>query len=71
MSNYRLPNIDLQTRMELGFTMLDPGRPWGKVTELSQGYEVSRKWLYELRDRVRSVLIEELAPQKQKTYLRK
>jgi len=31
--------------------MLHPARPWGLVTELSQSYGVSRKFLYEVRNK--------------------
>ncbi len=32
MSYYRLPNLDLPTRINLAMQMLDPSRPWGLVT---------------------------------------
>lgn len=48
MKYYRLLHLDLSTRFELALQMLNPSRPWGLVTLLSDIYGVSRKFLYEL-----------------------
>jgi len=54
MAYYRLPHLDLSTRIHLAMQMLDPSRPWGLVTDLASEYQVSRKFLYQQRDRASS-----------------
>jgi hypothetical protein len=58
--------LDLSTRIMLAREMLRPipERQWGRATELAQTYDVSRTFLYDLRDRALDVLIEGLAPRK-------
>jgi hypothetical protein len=63
MAHYQLSHLDLSTRMELAVRMLDPHRPWGEVTQMARKYGTSRKFLYELRDRLAQVLAGSLAPQ--------
>jgi hypothetical protein len=77
MAHYRLPELDLSTRTMLALEMLQPipQREWGRATELAQRYDVSRKFLYNLRDRALDALIEGLrprtpGPQPQETSLR-
>jgi hypothetical protein len=41
--------------------MLDPLRPWGLVTDLASEYQVSRKFLYQQRDRAKAGLLTALA----------
>ncbi|MEA3308741.1 MAG: hypothetical protein U9Q70_04410 [Chloroflexota bacterium] len=66
MSNYRLPEIDLSIRKQLTLEMLKPipERAWGRATELSEQYGVSRKFLYNLRDQGLAALSNRLLPQK-------
>jgi hypothetical protein len=61
MVDYQLTHLTLSTRFELVLHMLDPLRPWGLVTELSREYDVSRKFLYELRDRASGSILEALS----------
>jgi len=63
MANYQLSHLDLSTRMELAFLMLNPERPWGQVSDLSREHGVSRKFLYELQEKASKVLAEALQPQ--------
>ncbi len=53
--------LDLSTRFHIAVQMLDPSRPWGLVTDLAKEYGVSRKFLYEQRDKAGSVLLTTLA----------
>ena len=64
MADYRLPEVDLSTRIMIALEMLQPipVRKWGRATELKQTYAVSRTFLYDLRKRALDVLIEGLAP---------
>jgi hypothetical protein len=61
MTYYRLPQLDLSTRIDIALQMLDPSRPWGLVTDLAKQYQVSRKFLYQQRDRAISGLMSTLA----------
>lgn len=61
MAYYRLPHLDLSTRIHLAMQMLDPSRPWGLVTDLAKEYQVSRKFLYQQRDRAKAGLLAALA----------
>jgi hypothetical protein len=64
MAHYRLPELDLSTRVWLAREMLQPvsERGWGRVTELAQSYAISRTFLYDLRDRALEGLTEGLLP---------
>jgi hypothetical protein len=64
MAHYRLPELDLSTRIMYALEMLQPipARKWGRVTELAQTCGVSRTFLYDLRDRALEVLSEGLSP---------
>ena len=64
MAHYRLPELDLSTRITFALEMLQPipPRKWGRVTELAQTWGVSRTFLYDLRDRALDVLTEGLTP---------
>jgi hypothetical protein len=66
MVHYRLSELDLSTRIMIALEMLKPipEREWGRVTELAQIYDVSRTFLYDLRDRALDVLAEGLSPRK-------
>jgi hypothetical protein len=66
MVHYRLPELDLSTRVLLALEMLQPisERGWGRVTELAQTYAISRTFLYDLRDRALEGLTEGLLPRK-------
>jgi len=64
MADYQLAHLTLSTRIDLVSLMLDPDRPWGMVTELSRKYGVSRKFLYELRDKAAMSISEALLPKK-------
>ena len=63
MSHYRLEHLDLSTRFGIAVQMHDPSRPWGLVTHLAEKYQVSRKFLYQQRDKAGSVLLTALAAQ--------
>jgi len=63
MADYQLAHLDLSTRIELASIVLDPFRPWGLVTQLAHQHGVSRKFLYELRDKAQGALQEALLPQ--------
>jgi len=60
MTYYRLLHLDLSTRFELALEMLNPSRPWGLVTLLSDIYGVSRKFLYELSHKAESSILKAL-----------
>ena len=62
MTDYQFAHLSLSTRFELVSFMLDPLRPWGLVTELSREHGVSRKFLYELRDKASGSILEALSP---------
>lgn len=64
MADYQLAHLSLSTRLELAALMLDPFRPWGRVTGLSRQYGVSRKFLYELRRKAIQALTGALLSQK-------
>ena len=61
MTYYRLWDIDLSMRFDLALYMLNPSRPWGLVTALSEIYDVSRKFLYQLRDKAEASILLALA----------
>jgi len=63
MAHYRLPDIDLSTRVELCEQMLSPQRQWGEVSALARLHHVSRKFLYQLAGRARQTLLAALAAQ--------
>ena len=63
MSHYRLEHLDLSTRFDIAVQMLDPSRPWGLVTQLAEEYQVSRKFLYQQRDKAGTVLLTALSAQ--------
>jgi len=62
MIQYRIPELDLSTRITVALEMLKPipERPWGWVTEFAQTHAVSRTLLYKIRDRARQGIIEGL-----------
>lgn len=62
MANYRIPEIDLSTRLALATRMLDPHREWGEVTKLARQYNVSRKFLYAQRAKAEQALQAALQP---------
>jgi hypothetical protein len=64
MAHYRLPELDLSTRLGLVLEMLQPipERAWGRATELARRYGVSREFLYQLRARALVALSSGLSP---------
>jgi len=64
MRQYRIPELDLSTRVKIGLEMLEdiPERNWGRVTELAQAYGVSRTLLYQIRNQVKEAVENSLAP---------
>jgi len=64
MPQYNRPEIDLSTRLALAIEMLTPipERQWGRATELARLYDVSRQFLYEIRDRVLQAAANALSP---------
>jgi hypothetical protein len=63
MTHYRLSELDLSTRIQLSAEMLDPDRAPGQVSRRAKELGVSRKWLYELRDKGKQALQAAFAPQ--------
>lgn len=65
MTHYRIPELDLSTRITLGLEMLRPlpERGWGRATELAEQYDISRTLLYHLRDRAQGALYQAFLPQ--------
>ena len=61
MTYYRLPQIDLSTRIDLALQILDSSRPWGLVTDLAETYQVSRKFLYQQWDKAETALLTALS----------
>jgi hypothetical protein len=66
MPHYRIAELDLSTRIEIGLEMSQeiPKRKWGRATELARKYGISRTLLYQLRDRVDEALNKALLPRK-------
>lgn len=64
MAKYRVPELDLSTRIGIGLEMLQdiPQRGWGRVTELAQTHGVSRTLLYQIREQVEAAIRDSLAP---------
>ena len=62
MADYQLAHLSLSTRMGLVMLMLNPARPWGQVTALSREHSVSRKFLYELREKAVGSIADALLP---------
>ena len=64
MAHYRLPELDLSTRIALAIEMLQPipERDWGRATELARTHSISRQLLYQIRDRASESLIASLMP---------
>jgi len=62
MPQYRLPELDLSTRVTVALEMLRPipERRWGWVTQVTQTYPVSRTLLYNLRDQALQAVSEAL-----------
>ncbi len=65
MTHYRISELDLSTRIEIGVEMLReiPERKWGRATELAHEHNISRTLLYQLRDRARAALLDAFLPQ--------
>lgn len=65
MAKYRIPELDLATRIMLAVEMLMPipQRAWGRATELAKANDISRTLLYKFRDRGLEALVAALAPQ--------
>jgi hypothetical protein len=64
MTNYRIPELDLSTRLDLAVRMIDPYREWGEVTKLAREYNISRKFLYEQQSKVEQAMRAALEPQR-------
>ena len=64
MAYYHTTELDLSTRTALAIEMLQPipEREWGRVTELAHTHNVSRQFLYQLRERALEALHGTLAP---------
>lgn len=65
MAKYRIPQLDLSTRIELVAEMLRPAeqQDWGHITQLAQRFGLSRTRLYQLKAQAQSALESVLAPQ--------
>jgi hypothetical protein len=66
MSQYRVEELDLSTRIEIGLKMMmnSTERGWGWVTEMAAKYGVSRQTFYDLRDEAQAALERALKPNK-------
>ena len=66
MSQYRVEELDLSTRIEMGTKMLmkSSERGWGWVTAMAAQYGVSRQTFYDLRDAAQAALESALQPNK-------
>lgn len=64
MAQYRIPELDLATRIDLALAMLPSAaeRGWGRATELARQHGVSRQFLYTLGQRAAAALDEALLP---------
>ena len=64
MADYRIPELDLSTRFQLAVEMLlpIPLRKWGRASQLSQTFGISRTLLYKMRDQAKDGLLEALTP---------
>jgi hypothetical protein len=64
MPQYRVEEIDVSTRIEIGLKMVmgSADRGWGWVTERAAAYGVSRQTFYDIRDEVRAVLEQAVKP---------
>lgn len=65
MAQYRVPTVDLSTRMQLAIEMLLPAqeRGWGRATALARKHGLSRTRLYQLRNEALAALGVALQPQ--------
>lgn len=65
MAQYRVPTVDLSTRIRLAAEMLLPAeeRGWGRATELAREHGISRTLLYKLREEARRLLQVACQPQ--------
>lgn len=65
MTQYRVEELDVSTRIEIGLKMVmsSADRGWGWVTEMAAAYGVSRQTFYDVRDDVRAVLEQAVKPQ--------
>ena len=65
MTQYRVEQLDVSTRVEIGLKMVmsSAERGWGWVTEMAAAYGVSRQTFYDVRDDVRAVLEHAVKPQ--------
>jgi hypothetical protein len=65
MAKYRATNLDLSTRIEIVAELLLPTsrRDWGRVTELTHCYGLSRTRLYQLKAQAQAALASVLSPE--------
>jgi hypothetical protein len=56
MANYRLPQVDLSTRIDLANMMMNPARSQGQISQLAKEHAVSRKFLYQLQTKAEIAL---------------
>lgn len=65
MAKYRVPHLDLSTRIEIVAELLLPAskRNWGRITQLAQACGLSRSRLYQLKAEAQAALRTVLAPQ--------
>jgi hypothetical protein len=56
MANYRRPQVNLSTRINLAGALLNPELRRGEITELAQRHQVSRKFLYHLQSQAETAL---------------
>jgi hypothetical protein len=64
MANYQLTHLSLSTRYEIASQMLYINRRWGCVSAMSRDYQVSRKFLYQLREKASRSILDALEPQR-------
>jgi len=58
----RRDDISREQRAQISIEVLGSNREWGKVVELAESYDVSRKTIYDIASKGQEVLIAGLAP---------
>ncbi len=58
----RRNDISKEERAQISIEVLASNREWGKVEELAQSYDVSRKTIYDIAEKGKAVLIAGMEP---------
>lgn len=59
----RRDDIVVDDRVQIAIEMMSPNRPWGRVTELAEAYQLSRQTLYDIGAKGKTGLWQTLAPE--------